>query len=58
MLIGEEFAPADVAGICHWRMHLAAERILRSRTNLTELAFDLGYASDTAFRAAFGAVTA
>lgn len=36
-----------------WRMHLAAERILRSRTNLTQLAFELGYASDTAFRTAF-----
>lgn len=36
-----------------WRMHLAAERILRSRANITQLAFELGYASDTAFRSAF-----
>lgn len=50
---------ADLVGVTpihyltQWRMHLAAERILRSRTNLTQLAFELGYASDAAFRDAF-----
>lgn len=50
---------ADMVGITpihyltQWRMNLAAERILSSRTNLTQLAFELGYASDSAFRDAF-----
>lgn len=39
--------------LAQWRMHLAAERILRSRANITQLAFELGYTSDTAFRTAF-----
>ncbi|WP_042703534.1 AraC family transcriptional regulator [Azospirillum sp. B506] len=39
--------------LSQWRMHLAAESILQSRPNLTQLAFELGYASDAAFRDAF-----
>lgn len=39
--------------LTHWRLHLAAERILTSQPHLTLLAFELGYASDAAFRAAF-----
>lgn len=39
--------------LMQWRMHLAADQILSSRTNLSKLAVDLGYASDAAFRNAF-----
>jgi AraC-like DNA-binding protein len=39
--------------LSQWRMHLAAESILQSRPNLNQLAFELGYASDAAFRDAF-----
>ena len=39
--------------LTRWRMHLAAERIRESPANLTRLAFELGYASDAAFRDAF-----
>ena len=39
--------------LTQWRMHLAAQRILGSRVNLTQLAFELGYNSDAAFRDAF-----
>jgi len=46
-----EETPIDY--LTRWRMHLAADRILRSRPNLTRLAFELGYASDAAFRDAF-----
>jgi AraC-like DNA-binding protein len=46
-----EETPIDY--LTRWRMHLAADRLLRSRPNLTQLAFDLGYTSDAAFRDAF-----
>jgi AraC-like DNA-binding protein len=46
-----EETPIDY--LTRWRMHLAADRLLRSRPNLTQLAFDLGYSSDAAFRDAF-----
>lgn len=46
-----ETTPIDY--LTQWRMHLAAERIAQSRSNLTQLAFELGYASDAAFREAF-----
>lgn len=39
--------------LTQWRMHLAVERIVRSRPNLSQLAFELGYTSDAAFRDAF-----
>lgn len=39
--------------LTQWRMHLAAEQLLASRANLSRLATELGYASDTAFRNAF-----
>jgi len=35
------------------RMHLATQRIARDKPNLTQLAFELGYTSDAAFRDAF-----
>ncbi|SPO54609.1 Transcriptional regulator containing an amidase domain and an AraC-type DNA-binding HTH domain [Pseudomonas sp. JV551A1] len=46
-----EATPIDY--LTQWRMHLAAERIGESRSNLKQLAFELGYASDAAFRGAF-----
>jgi AraC-like DNA-binding protein len=46
-----EATPIDY--LTQWRMHLAAERIAESRSNLKQLAFELGYASDAAFRGAF-----
>lgn len=46
-----EATPIDY--LTQWRMHLAAERIAESRSNLQQLAFELGYASDAAFREAF-----
>lgn len=46
-----EVAPIEY--LTRWRMHLAAERIVTSHPNLTRLAFELGYASDAAFRDAF-----
>jgi AraC-like DNA-binding protein len=36
-----------------WRMHLATQRIAHGKPNLTQLAFELGYTSDAAFRDAF-----
>lgn len=39
--------------LTRWRMHLAADRLSRERPNLTQLAFELGYTSDAAFRSAF-----
>lgn len=39
--------------LTHWRLHLAAERLFTSQPNLSRLAFELGYASDAAFREAF-----
>lgn len=46
-----QFTPIDY--LTQWRMHLAAQRIVESRANLTQLAFELGYNSDAAFRDAF-----
>ena len=46
-----QLTPIDY--LTQWRMHLAAQRILESRVNLTQLAFELGYNSDAAFRDAF-----
>ena len=46
-----QITPIDY--LTQWRMHLAAQRILESRVNLTQLAFELGYSSDAAFRDAF-----
>jgi AraC-like DNA-binding protein len=46
-----EVTPIDY--LTRWRMHLAAQRITREETNLTQLAFELGYSSDAAFRDAF-----
>lgn len=50
---GELVEVSPIEYLTQWRMHLAAERILRSRPNLTQLAFELGYTSDAAFRSAF-----
>jgi AraC-like DNA-binding protein len=46
-----ETTPIDY--LTRWRMHLAAQRISAAETNLTQLAFELGYSSDAAFRDAF-----
>jgi AraC-like DNA-binding protein len=46
-----EVTPIDY--LTRWRMHLAAQRIASAETNLTQLAFELGYSSDAAFRDAF-----
>jgi AraC-like DNA-binding protein len=46
-----EVTPIDY--LTRWRMHLAAQRIAGEETNLTQLAFELGYSSDAAFRDAF-----
>jgi AraC-like DNA-binding protein len=46
-----QLTPIDY--LTQWRMHLAAQRILESPINLTQLAFELGYNSDAAFRDAF-----
>lgn len=46
-----ESTPIDY--LTQWRMHLAAQRISESGVNLTQLAFELGYSSDAAFRDAF-----
>lgn len=46
-----EATPIDY--LTRWRMHLAAQRISSAETNLTQLAFELGYSSDAAFRDAF-----
>lgn len=46
-----EATPIDY--LTRWRMHLAAQRISESGANLTQLAFELGYSSDAAFRDAF-----
>lgn len=46
-----EATPIDY--LTRWRMHLAAQRIAGAQTNLTQLAFELGYSSDAAFRDAF-----
>lgn len=46
-----EATPIDY--LTRWRMHLAAQRVTSAETNLTQLAFELGYRSDAAFREAF-----
>lgn len=46
-----EATPIDY--LTRWRMHLAAQRIGGAQANLTQLAFELGYSSDAAFRDAF-----
>jgi AraC-like DNA-binding protein len=47
-----ETTPIDY--LTRWRMHLAAQRLSAAgETNLTQLAFELGYSSDAAFRDAF-----
>lgn len=47
-----EVTPIDY--LTRWRMHLAAQCISSgAETNLTQLAFELGYSSDAAFRDAF-----
>ncbi len=48
-LVGE----SPIEYLTNLRMHLATQRIVRDRPNLTQLAFELGYTSDAAFRDAF-----
>lgn len=39
--------------LARWRMYLAARRLLNPKVNLSQIAFQLGYASDAAFRSMF-----
>lgn len=48
-LVGE----SPIEYLTNLRMHLATQRIVRDKPNLTQLAFELGYTSDAAFRDAF-----
>ena len=52
-LFAELVESTPIEYLTQWRMHLAAQRITASDANLTQLAFELGYRSDAAFRDAF-----
>jgi AraC-like DNA-binding protein len=52
-LFAELVEVTPIEYLTRWRMHLAAQRLSGAETNLTQLAFELGYSSDAAFRDAF-----
>lgn len=52
-LFAELVETTPIGYLTRWRMHLAAQRIADAEMNLTQLAFELGYSSDAAFRDAF-----